>query len=118
MSESKYVLLMTTVAKRADAQRLARMAVNQRLAACVQIIPKVVSVYRWKGKIERANEWLVLFKTSKKALPALMKAIKATHPYSLPELAAVSISAGSREYLNWIDAETRPNRKSKIANRK
>jgi len=104
-------MLMTTVARRSDGLRLAKQAVDKRLAACVQIVPGVVSVYRWKGKVEQAGEWLVLFKTSKKALPGLMKAIKATHPYSLPELMAVPVSAGSKEYLKWVAEETRPARK-------
>jgi periplasmic divalent cation tolerance protein len=100
-----FVILMTTVARRADAKRLSQMAVRKRLAACVQAVPGVRSAYRWKGKIEDSAEILLLFKTTKKALPGLIKAIKATHPYDLPELVSVAISGGSREYLNWIAAE-------------
>ncbi len=97
---------MTTVASRADARRLARMAVQKRLAACVQCIPGVRSSYRWKGKIVESSEILLLFKTAKKALPGLMKAIKATHPYSVPEIVVVRVSTGSKEYLDWISSET------------
>lgn len=106
MRQSKYAILMTTVARQADARRLSQLAVRKRLAACVQSIPGVVSAYRWKGKIEETGEFLLLFKTTKKALPALMKAIKATHPYSVPELVAVPITAGSSAYLKWVGAET------------
>ena len=106
MIRGKYFVLMTTVAKRADARRLARLAIQKRLAACVQAIPGVCSAYRWKGKIEESAEILLLFKTTKKALPDLMKAIKATHPYSVPEIIVVPIAGGSSEYLKWVGAET------------
>jgi periplasmic divalent cation tolerance protein len=104
---SSCAILMTTVARRADARKLAKMAVQKRLAACVQVIGGVRSTYRWKGKIEESAEILMLFKTTKKALPGLIKAIKATHPYSLPEIVVVPVTGGSREYLDWVLAETR-----------
>ena len=105
--KSPYTLLMTTVARKTDATRLARLAVEKRLAACVQCLPGAKSTYRWKGKIEENREFLLLFKTSKKALPALLKAIKATHPYDLPELVTIAISGGSKEYLDWITRSTK-----------
>ena len=106
MSSSKYAILMTTVARKADAARLSKLAVRRRLAACVQTVPGVGSTYRWKGKIEETAEFLLLFKTTKKALPGLVKAIKATHPYDLPELVVVAVSSGTRVYLDWVSAET------------
>jgi len=106
MGKIDHAILMTTVTRRADARKLAKMAVRMRLAACVQTIGGVRSTYRWKGKIEDSAEILMLFKTTKKALPGLIKAIKATHPYSLPELVAVPVVAGSSEYLKWVGAET------------
>lgn len=109
---SRHSLLMTTVARRADALRLARMAVQKRLAACVQVLPGVRSVYRWKGKIGQSGEFLLLFKTSKKALPGLTKALNATHPYDLPELWVVPAAGGSAAYLKWVDAETNPKRET------
>lgn len=102
---TKHAMLMTTVARRSDARRLARMAVQRRLAACVQVVAGVRSTYRWKGKIEESGEILLFFKTTKKALPGLIKAIKATHPYELPELVAVPIAGGSSEYLDWVSGE-------------
>ena len=117
MSRSKHAILMTTVASRADAKRLAELAIQKRLAACVQVVPGVRSTYRWKGKIEETPEFLVLFKTAKKALPGLLKAIKATHPYSVPELVAVPVCAGSKVYLSWVDAETAV-RRSRVRKRK
>lgn len=107
MIRGNYFVLMTTVAKRADARRLARLAVQKRLAACVQVVPGVHSTYQWKGKIEESAEILLLFKTTKKALPGLMKAIKAVHPYSVPEIVVVPIAGGSSEYLRWMIRETR-----------
>ena len=93
------------------------MAVQKRLAACVQTVPGIRSAYRWKGKIEEMSEFLLLFKTTKKALPGLMKAIKATHPYELPELVAVPVSTGSKEYFAWLDAQIAV-RRSRVRRRK
>jgi len=102
----EHIQVLTSVERREDAVAIARAAVEQRLAACVQVVGPVTSTYWWKGKIETAQEWLCLIKSRSDAYPALEAAIKAVHPYENPEIVATPIAAGSREYLRWLDEET------------
>ena len=99
----KYVVLVTC-ASVAEARRIARAVVDERLAACVNILPgAVTSIYRWKGKVESARERLLLVKTSRKRLAKLQAAVERLHSYELPEFIALPISAGSRKYLTWLE---------------
>ncbi len=93
----------------ATAAAIAHALVEARLAACVNILPAVRSVYRWQGKVEDAGETLLLAKTTQARLPALRERILALHPYELPEVIAVEVAAGLPAYLDWIAAETAPN---------
>jgi periplasmic divalent cation tolerance protein len=97
-------LVLVTCASAAEARRIARAVVEARLAACVNILPGVVSsVYRWKGKVESAREHLLLIKTSRKHLAKLQAAVERIHSYDVPEFLAVPIAAGSLAYLAWLD---------------
>lgn len=87
----------------AKAQTLARGLVKDRLAACVNILPAVVSTYRWKNKLESAKESLLLIKTTSTRFKALKTAVLERHPYELPEVIAVKIARGHKPYLNWIN---------------
>ena len=100
--------LQVTVAaaSREAAARLTRSAVEQRLAACGQVIGPVASTYRWEGKVERAEEWLILLKTTRARYPELQRHIHRTHSYRVPEITATAIAAGATEYLDWIRAAT------------
>ncbi len=89
-----------------SAQRIASTLVDERLAACVSVLPGVVSVYRWQGAVERADEVLLIVKTSGARLEALIARVNAVHPYELPEVIAVEVAAGLPAYLAWIAAET------------
>jgi periplasmic divalent cation tolerance protein len=89
-------------APRADASRLASAAVGARLAACVNIIPAVQSVYRWKGEVEQDDEALLVLKTTRAAVAHLEEMLRETHPYDTFELIALDIVAGSRAYIEWI----------------
>ena len=89
-----------------SAQKLAALLVEQRLAACVNVLAPCTSVYRWQGKVETANEIPLLIKTTRERYAALESAIRAHHPYELPEIIAVSLSAGLPAYLEWIKTET------------
>lgn len=100
-----YVVYVT--APRRSASRLARRLVEESVAACVNIVPTVRSIYRWKVNIEAANESLLIVKTSKDRLKALSAVVRAHHPYSVPEIIAVPIEAGHKPYLDWIRDETR-----------
>ncbi len=90
----------------ATATGIARALVDERLAACVNILPAMRSVYRWQGRVETAGESLLLAKTTDVRLPALRERILALHPYELPEVIAVEVAAGLPAYLDWVAAET------------
>ena len=91
-----------------SAERIATALVAERLAACVNLLPGLRSVYRWQGKVEAAAEVLLLVKTSAEAYPALQERLRQLHPYELPELLAVEAASGLPEYLQWLAAESRP----------
>jgi periplasmic divalent cation tolerance protein len=99
----KFVVLVTC-SNPAEARRIARAVVDARLAACVNILPGAVeSIYRWKGKVESAQERLLLIKTSRKRLVKLRAAVERVHSYEVPEFIAIPIAAGSPAYLAWIE---------------
>ena len=99
--EEKYIVVLTTVGTRQFAGDLARLLVNARLAACVQI-QAVESVYRWKDKVCAEPEWLLAIKTTEGRYAELEEYIRANHSYETPEIVRVPIAGGSREYLGWI----------------
>lgn len=91
----------------ASATAIAEALLARQLAACVQILPELTSVYRWKGEIQRDREVLLLIKTEADRFESLCAAIRAQHPYELPEILAVEAVAGLPAYLDWVRAETR-----------
>lgn len=97
------VVALTTVGTAEDAERIARALVERRLAACVNVVPGVLSFYRWKGEVCRDEERLLVVKTRSEALEALRAALVELHPYELPELVALPIEAGHPPYLAWLD---------------
>lgn len=101
----EYIQVLTTTQKREDAERIARTLVQKRLAACVQVLGTISSTYWWKDKIEEAEEWLCIIKSEKHLYEELERTIKGIHPYETPEITAVSIVTGSREYLGWLHQE-------------
>ncbi len=100
------ILVISTLPDREHAEKLARVLIDQKLAACVNILPAATSVYRWQGKVETASETIVLIKTTMARYPALESAIKTQHPYELPEIIAVPLVAGLPAYLAWVETET------------
>jgi len=102
-----FCVVLTTVKNRVDAKRLAERLVSEKLAACVSAVPNVTSVYRWRGKVERAREVLVVVKTSMKKLDRLIPRIKELHSYEVPEVLALRIERGLPEYLKWISESLR-----------
>jgi periplasmic divalent cation tolerance protein len=97
-------LVLTTCGSREIADRLALTLVERRLAACVNVIPDVRSTYRWAGKIEQAEEFVLMIKTASEKLTAIEATIKAVSGYELPELLVVEIAGGSADYLGWVAA--------------
>ena len=102
------LLILTSLPDAASAQSLAAHLVEQRLAACVNILAPCRSVYRWEGKIEEASEVPLIIKTTAERYSALEAEILAHHPYELPEIVAVSVERGLPEYLAWVAQETIP----------
>jgi len=98
---------LTNLPDRETAERLAGALIEQRVAACVNILAPCRSVYRWKGAVQREDEHPVLIKTTAERYPALEAAIRAAHPYELPEIIAVPIERGLPAFLAWVDAETK-----------
>ena len=101
------IIVLSTCATEADAERLARALVDGRFAACVNVLPGVRSFYHWKGEIEASQEFLLLVKTSRDLFPALRTEIEKLHPYELPEVVAVPVVEGSDNYLAWLQANLR-----------
>jgi periplasmic divalent cation tolerance protein len=101
------LLVLTSLPDRAAAERLAGALIEQRVAACVNILSPCQSVFRWKSAVQREEEHPVLIKTTAERYDALEAAILAGHPYELPEIIAVPIERGLPAYLAWVDAETR-----------
>lgn len=99
------LLCLSTAPDRAVADRIARALVEERLAACVNLLPGITSVYRWQGAVETGEEVLMLAKTTKEQLDALTARIAELHPYEVPEVVAVGIGGGLPAYLEWIASE-------------
>ena len=100
------LLCLCSCPDQAAAARIARTLVEERLAACVNVLPGMQSVYRWQGRVEQAGEALLLAKTTAQRFAGLRDRIVALHPYELPEVIAVEIADGLQGYLDWIAAET------------
>ena len=103
---SDYVVCMMTAPNEAEAKRIGRTLVEERLVACCNIIPNVTSIYRWKGKVCEQGEVLCVMKTRKELFDSLKKRIKALHPNEVPEIISLKIKDGLYEYLKWIDEAT------------
>jgi len=95
-------LVLSTTASFEEAKKIAHALLDRRLAACVNIVPRIMSVYRWEGKVEEAEEYLLLVKTTAEAFPSLHEAMQQLHSYEVPECISLAIEEGSERYLNWI----------------
>jgi periplasmic divalent cation tolerance protein len=102
-----YIVVLVTVPSARTAKKIAKFLLSNKLAACVNIIPKIESLFWWQGKIDKAKEVLLMAKTQKKLFAKLVKAVKSKHPYEVPEIIALPIISGNRKYLDWIDESCR-----------
>jgi len=102
------VVVSTTVASAGDADRLATLLVEERLAACVQVTGPLRSTYRWRAVVEQTDEWALAIKTTAAALPALEARLAAEHPYELPEIVAVEVRHASAGYAAWVREAVAP----------
>ncbi len=106
----RYALVLTTLAADTDADALARILVDERLVACVNLLPPMRSIYRWEGKIETATERQLIMKTSSGRLEELKSRLAALHPYEVPEILVIGIHDGGQSYLDWVSESTRESR--------
>ena len=106
MSDSEYVLVLSTLPGDADAGAFAQALVADRLAACVNLLPLMESVFRWEGRIDRDTERQMLIKTSRARVPALWERVRALHPYDVPEFIVLPIVDGNAAYLKWLADST------------
>lgn len=105
-----YIVVFITVPNKKQAQDIALSLVDCGLAACVNVIPRLESVFKWKGKIDRGKEYLLIAKSKKRLFPKLIRRVKSLHSYEVPEIIAVPIIAGNKDYLDWLDESTRKSR--------
>jgi len=107
MTSSEPIVVLMTAASREDANQIAELLVSARLAACVQILPEIESVYHWQGDVKREKEILLLAKTVASRFEELESEVRALHSYETPEIIAVPVTDSSAPYLEWLLAETR-----------
>jgi periplasmic divalent cation tolerance protein len=100
------VIFVTTTDKK-EAEKIASFLIKEKLAACVNIIEKINSLFRWQGKVDNAKETLLIIKTRRALVPKLIKKVKSLHSYDVPEIIALPIIAGNKEYLQWLNESTR-----------
>ena len=101
----EYIQVFTTTEKKEDAEKIAKILVEKRLAGCSQVAGPIRSTYWWKGNVETAEEWLCVIKTKKNLYEELENYIRKIHPYEVPEILATPIVMGSKDYLRWLDNE-------------
>jgi periplasmic divalent cation tolerance protein len=107
MNETDYVIVLTTLPADADATTFAQALVEARLAACVNLLPVMESVYRWEGNVEQERERQVVIKTSRSRIVALWERLRELHPYDVPEFVVLPIVDGNDAYLRWLGESTR-----------
>ena len=105
-SAGQVLVILVTAVNQQEAERICEGVVNAKLAACANIIPGIQSIYRWKGKVVKAQEVLLILKSSKPRYRALEKAVKAMHTYETPEIIALSVKEGLGQYIEWVHRET------------
>ena len=101
-AETATVLVLTTVIGEGHPEALARVLVEERLAACVNLLPPMTSIYRWQGTVAQEQEHLLLIKTTRPRLDALRARLHALHPYEVPEFLVLAVAGGSERYLDWV----------------
>lgn len=105
---TEYLQVITTTNTEEEARKIQRLLVEERAAACAQIIGPISSLYWWEGKIEEVGEWICLAKAKARDYPGIESLIKENHSYSMPEILAIPVSAGNNDYLAWISEVTSP----------
>ncbi len=104
---TEVVAVLVTVPEAGKAADLARALVEERLAACGNVVPGIRSIYRWEGRVQDEGEALLVLKTARRRFPELLARVRALHPYEVPEILAIPVEEGNRAYLDWVDESTR-----------
>ncbi|MGC8798417.1 MAG: divalent-cation tolerance protein CutA [candidate division WOR-3 bacterium] len=104
----EYLQVFITVPDRRTAARISRVLLAERRAACVQVLGPVASSYHWQGRVEHSREWLCIVKTGRRHYRALERRVRQLHPYEVPEIIALPVSTGYRQYLEWLAGELKP----------
>ncbi len=104
--ETKYITILVTTPDNTTAERIAYQLLEKKLAACINIVPNLTSIYKWMGKIETSQETLMIIKTKTELFEEIKKEIRRIHPYQVPEIISIPIQDGNKEYLKWIEEET------------
>lgn len=99
------IVVLSTCGSAREAQRIAKTLLEERVAACVNVLPRIRSFYRWKGKIENSPEWLMVIKSSREHFDGLRTALEKLHSYEVPEIIALPVIEGATNYLNWLEGE-------------
>jgi len=105
-SVGQVLVILVTAVNQEEASKIGKGMVNAKLAACANIIPGIQSIYRWKGKVVKAQEVLIILKSTRPRYHALEKAIKAMHSYETPEIIALPVKEGLDQYIGWVRSET------------
>ena len=101
-----FSIIYSTIGNLEEARKIARVLVKDKIVSCVNIIPKIESIYRWKGNIEEDNECVIIAKTIEKNINKAINKIKELHSYEIPDIVAIPITHGLKDYLDWIEDET------------
>lgn len=107
MKKTDRIIILITAGSQEEARKIAESLVEEKKAACVNIVPGVDSLFRWEGKLDSARESLLLVKTRASLFPEIVELVKRTHSYEVPEIIALPIIAGSEDYLKWLDIACR-----------
>lgn len=105
---SEYIQIITTIDSKVIASKIAQTLVEEKIAACVQVSGPINSTYEWKGKIENTEEFYCIIKTRRELYNAVESRIKSIHPYTVPEIIAIPIIDGNKDYLDWLDNGVKP----------
>ena len=111
-TDHEFVVVLTTLPAEGDAEQFASRLVEEKLAACVNILPAMRSVYRWKNAIERADERQIVIKTTRAQVTALEARLRDLHPYDVPEFVVIPVVGGSEDYIQWVEDSVGPRKES------
>jgi periplasmic divalent cation tolerance protein len=106
---SEHLVVLITAGSQEEAEKLATILVKEMLAACVNVLPGITSVYRWQGEIQQDREWLLIAKSRREVLDDLIRRVQSLHSYDVPEIIALPLVGGSETYLRWLDGEVEGN---------